>query len=708
MKRRVWPGSHFPLGATADAGGTNFTLASEVAEAVELCLFDESGVETRFELGEYDSGVWHGYLPGVGLGQRYGYRVHGPYDRSRGLRCNPNKLLLDPYTRALAGELTWGPELFDYRWDDPERMSTSDSAGLVPTSLVVDPAFDWSQDVPPRISYADSVIYEVHVKGFTATHPDIPEDLRGTYAGLAHPAALEHLTGLGVTAVELLPVHQHITASAQAGAGLPNYWGYNTIGFFAPHAAYSAGARAGWAGSQVREFQKMVLALHAQGIEVILDVVYNHTAEGDHWGPTVCFRGIDNHAYYRVDPVDPSRYLDTTGTGNSYNVDDHTCLRLIMDSLRYWVTEMHVDGFRFDLATALAREDGGFQRLSSFFALIDQDPVLSHVKLIAEPWDVGQADSYSIGAFPDTWSEWNGRFRDTARAFWSGRPGTLPELATRVAGSADIYGPSRRRPHASINYVTCHDGFTMRDLVSYSAKHNEANGEDNRDGTNDNISWNHGVEGPSSDPAVERARDRDVRAMLMTLFLSRGVPMLLGGDELGRTQQGNNNAYCQDNEISWFDWAHVDRDLLAFATRIIALRRAHPVLRRRRYLADPGYSVWFAPDGQPMTPSMWQDGSRRGVVVFVDGSVAPDRDPWGDPLVDRNVLVLVNGALEPVEYRIPDTARVGGQADLWRLAVDTSLPGPEPPSTRIMRAGESIVVPARSLLVHLSVWDPLT
>ncbi len=708
MQRRVWPGSHVPLGATPDAGGTNFTLASEVAQAVELCLFDESGVETRFELGEFDSGVWHGYLPGVGLGQRYGYRVHGPYDRSRGLRCNPNKLLLDPYTRALAGELTWGPELFDYRWDDPGQMSTSDSAGHVPTSLVVDPSFDWSQDVSPRISYADSVIYEMHVKGFTAKHPEIPEDLRGTYAGLAHPAALEHLTGLGVTAVELLPVHQHITASAQAGAGLPNYWGYNTIGFFAPHAAYSAGARAGWAGAQVREFQKMVLALHAQGIEVILDVVYNHTAEGDQWGPTVCFRGIDNHAYYRVDPVDPSRYLDTTGTGNSYNVDDHTCLRLIMDSLRYWVTEMHVDGFRFDLATALAREDGGFQRLSSFFALIDQDPVLSNVKLIAEPWDVGQADSYSIGAFPDTWSEWNGRFRDIARAFWSGRPGTLPELATRVAGSADIYGPSRRRPHASINYVTCHDGFTMRDLVSHCEKHNDANGEDNRDGTNDNISWNHGVEGPSSDPVVQRARDRDVRAMLMTLFLSRGVPMLLGGDELGRTQQGNNNAYCQDNEISWFDWADVDHDLLAFVTRIIALRRAHPVLRRRRYLADPGYSVWFAPDGQPMTPAMWQDSSRRSVVVFVDGTVAPDRDPFGSPLVDRNVLVLVNGALEPVEYRIPETAPAGRQADLWRLEVDTSLPGPEPASTRIVRAGDSVVVPARSLLVHLSVWDPLT
>jgi glycogen operon protein len=451
----------------------------------------------------------------------------------------------------------------------------------------------------------------------------------------------------------------------------------------------------------------MVLALHAAGIEVILDVVYNHTAEGDQFGPTLCFRGIDNHAYYRVDPADPSRYLDTTGTGNSYNVDDHTCLRLIMDSLRYWVTEMHVDGFRFDLATALAREDGGFERLSSFFALIDQDPVISRVKLIAEPWDVGQWDSYSVGAFPDTWSEWNGRYRDTIRAFWSGRPGTLPELATRVAGSSDIYGPTRRRPHASINYVTCHDGFTLRDLVSYTSKRNEANGEDNRDGTDDNISWNHGTEGPTDDPAIESARDRDVRAILTTLLLSRGVPMLLGGDELGRTQRGNNNAYCQDNEISWFDWQHVDNDLLAFVRRVIEMRRAHPVLRRRRYLADPGYSVWFASDARAMTTPMWNDPTRRSVTVFIDGSVAPDHDRWGDPLVDRNLLVLVNGEADPVEFRIPDTAPAGRPSDLWRLELDTSLPGPEPAATTLVRAGETVLVAGRSLLVHWSAWDPL-
>ncbi|HHU39290.1 MAG TPA: glycogen debranching protein GlgX, partial [Propionibacterium sp.] len=628
-----------PLGATPDAAGTNFALASQAAEGVTLCLFDDAGHEDRVTLREYDNGVWHGYVPGVGVGQRYGYRVHGAYDRGRGLRCNPAKLLLDPYARAVDGALRWGPEVFDYDWNTPEAISTLDSAAHMPRSLVVDSTFDWDGDVAPRTDYADSVLYELHVKGFTATHPLVPPELRGTYAGLAHPAAVEHLTSLGVTAVELLPVHQFITASAQARSGVSNYWGYNTIGFFAPHAGYSASAQAGWVGGQVREFQQMVKALHAAGIEVILDVVYNHTAEGDHMGPTLCFRGIDNHAYYRVDPADPSRYLDTTGTGNSYNVDDHMCLRLIMDSLRYWVSEMHVDGFRFDLATALARQDGGFERLSSFFALIDQDPVISRVKLIAEPWDVGQWDSYSVGAFPDTWSEWNGRYRDTVRAFWSGRAGTLPELATRVAGSADIYGPSRRRPHASINYVTCHDGFTMRDLVSYVSKHNEANGEENRDGTNDNISWNHGVEGPTDDPGVRAARDRDVRALIMTLLLSRGVPMLLGGDELGRTQRGNNNAYCQDNELSWFDWEHVDENLLDYVRRAIAMRRAHPVLRRRRYLADPGYSVWFAPDGAAMTPPVWQDPARHSVAVFVDGTVAPDHDRWGEPLLDRNLLV---------------------------------------------------------------------
>jgi glycogen operon protein len=705
VQPQVWPGSHVPLGATPEPGGTNFALASQVAEAVDLCLVDEQGRETRLPLTDFDNGVWHGFVPGIGVGQRYGYRVRGPWDRSRGLRCNPHKLLLDPYARAVTGQVRWGPAVFDYDWSDPSRPSVLDSAGHVPLALVVDPTFDWELDRRPAIPYADSIIYEVHVKGFTMAHPEVPPELRGTYAGLAHPAALGHLTALGVTAVELLPVHQHITASAQASAGVGNYWGYNTLGFFAPHDGYSAAARAGWVGGQVREFQQMVHTLHRHGLEVLLDVVYNHTAEGDSFGPSLCFRGIDNHGYYRVDPVDPARYLDTTGTGNSYNVDDHVTLRLIMDSLRWWVQHMGVDGFRFDLATALAREDGTFQRLSSFFALVDQDPVLSRVKLIAEPWDVGQVDSYAIGAFPDTWSEWNGRYRDTVRAFWQGRrQGVLPELATRVAGSVDIYGPSRRRPHASINFATCHDGFTLADLVSYERKHNEANGEDNRDGTDDNGSWNHGVEGPTDDPTVVAARARDVRAVLTTLLLSRGVPMLLGGDELGRTQRGNNNAYCQDNEVSWFDWAHADRELLAFTRRLIAMRRAHPVLRRRRYLADPGYSVWFAPDGAAMDVPRWQDAARRAVAVFVDGTVAPDRDPFGRPMVDQHLLALVNGTPLPVGFVLPATAPIPGPGYGWAPHIDSAALGAEePPPGPVRSAGDVVLVAPRSIQVHWSV-----
>ncbi|MGB8019760.1 MAG: glycogen debranching protein GlgX [Candidatus Nanopelagicales bacterium] len=707
MPHEVWPGQHFPLGATPDGAGTNFTLASDVAQQVVLCLFDESGHEEQLPLQEFDSGVWHGYVRGVGVGQRYGFRVHGPFDRAAGLRCNPAKLLLDPYARAIDGELSWGPEVFDYDWVAPTRPSQLDSARSMPKSLVMDPGCDWGGDTAPRTNYSDSIIYEMHVKGFTATHPDVLPELRGTYAGLAHPAAIRHLTELGITAVEFLPVHQFITASAQARQGVSNYWGYNTIGFFAPHAGYSAAVRSGHPGQQVREFQEMVRTLHAAGIEVILDVVYNHTAEGDHNGPSLCFRGIDNHAYYRVDPADPSRYLDTTGTGNSYNVDDHTCLRLIMDSLRYWVCQMHVDGFRFDLATSLAREDGGFERLSSFFALIDQDPILSRVKLIAEPWDVGQPDSYSVGAFPDTWSEWNGRYRDTVRDFWRSRPGMLSDLATRVAGSSDIYGPSRRRPHASVNFVTCHDGFTLHDLVSYADKHNEANLEGNRDGSNDNRSWNNGVEGPTDDPSVNAARARDVRTILTTLLLSRGVPMLLGGDEMGRTQAGNNNAYCQDNAISWFDWVNVDRGLLEFTRRVVAMRRAHPVLRRRRYLADPGYSVWFCAEGQPMTVPMWRDPERRAVAVFVDGSVAPDRDPVGRPLLDQDLLVLVNGHPDPVDFTIPATAP-GASTSGFTLEIDTADPGAGRltssttfPGQRLV-AGDRVLVPGRSLQVYWS------
>ena len=546
-----------------------------------------------------DDGVWHGFVRGAGVGQRYGYRVSGPYDPAQGLRCNPAKLLLDPYAKATEGELAWGESLLGYHPDDPDKPSDLDSAPSMLRSLVSDPSFAWGADTRPDTRYRDTVIYELHVKGFTKTRPDVPPVLRGTYAGLACPPVVEYLVGLGVTAVELLPVHQFVTSRHLAARGLTDYWGYNTIGFFAPHDGYSAAARAGRAGGQIAEFQEMVKTLHAAGLEVLLDVVFNHTAEGSHLGPTLCFRGVDNPAYYRLNPDDPRRYVDTTGTGNSVNVDNPTCLRMIMDSLRYWVLNMHVDGFRFDLATTLARDRGSFHRLAALFHLVAQDPVISRIKLIAEPWDVGQADSYSVGRFPVLWREWNGRFRDTVRDFWRGTDGVLPEFATRISGSSDLYGATRHRPSASINFVTAHDGFTLRDLVSYERKHNEANGEDNRDGTDDNRSWNCGVEGPADDPEILALRARRSRALLGTLLLSRGIPMILGGDELGRTQHGNNNPYCQDNPTSWFDWRGADAGLTAYTRRLIALRRAHPALRRGAYVADPGHDVWFAPGGPP-------------------------------------------------------------------------------------------------------------
>jgi isoamylase len=523
----MWPGSAFPLGATPSLGGTGFAVVSEVADAVVLCLFDRHGRERQLPLPEYDAGVWHGFVPEVGPGQRYGYRVHGPYDPSRGLRCNPAKLLLDPYAKAISGGVAWDDRL--------AGDNQQDSAPFAPRSIVVDPAFDWGDDRPPGTRLADSVIYETHVKGITAAHPDVPPELRGTYAGLAHPAVLEHLVGLGVTAVELLPVQRSVTNGTLAARGLTNYWGYDPIGYFAPHEAYSAAGRAGRPGGEVAEFQAMVRALHAAGLEVLLDVVYNHTAEGNEHGPTLCHRGLDNPGYYRLVPRDLAHYFDTTGTGNSLDLSDPPCLRMVLDSLRYWATVMHVDGFRFDLAATLARqEEGRFDRLSAFFDLVTQDPIVSQVKLIAEPWDVGQPDSYDVGRFPPEWSEWNGKYRDTVRDFWRSQDGQLGQVATRVAGSPDLYGWSRRRPAASINLITSHDGFTLRDLVSYEAKHNQANGEDNRDGTDDHRSWNCGVEGPSDDPAIVALRARQSRVLLATLALSRGVPMLLGGDELGR------------------------------------------------------------------------------------------------------------------------------------------------------------------------------
>ena len=695
----TWPGQAFPLGATPTADGTNFAVVSDVAEGILLCLFDESDREQQIPLTEFDAGVWHAFVPGAPPGQRYGYRATGPYRPAEGLRCNPAKLLLDPYAKATTGELRWGQSLFGYPWDDPDGIDSHDSAPDTFRSLVVDQAFDWRGDRPPGTGYADSVIYEVHVKGFTANHPDVPPELRGTYAGLAAPAAVAYLVDLGVTAVELLPVHQSVTSTELADHGLVNYWGYDTIGFFAPHDRYSAAVRAGRPGGQVAEFKEMVRALHAAGIEVILDVVFNHTAEGNQLGPTLCHRGRDNPAYYRLVPGRPGFYFDTTGTGNALNVADLTSLRLILDSLRYWVQQLHVDGFRFDLAATLARDDGGFDTLSSFFDLVQQDPGVSQVKLIAEPWDVGQVDSYALGRFPALWSEWNGRYRDTTRDFWRSQDGTLAEFASRISGSADLYGGSRRRPSASVNLVTTHDGFTLRDLVSYSGKHNEANGEQNRDGADDNRSWNCGAEGPTDDPAVLALRGRQSRAMLATLLLSLGVPMLLGGDEFGRTQGGNNNAYCQDNETSWFDWSAVDADLLDFTRRLIAFRRAHPVLRRRRFVTGALASevTWYSPDAQPMTAADWTDPYIRCVALHLDGDDEPDRDDRGQLLIDDDLLLLVNGYWEPLPFTLPDV----GEPRHWQVALNSDDPaaGRDGPTGPVLAAGTTVTAAPRSIQV---------
>jgi isoamylase len=692
---RVRPGRRFPLGATPGPGGTNFAVASGVAGGMLLCLFDDAGAETRLALPEYDAGVWHGFVEGVGVGQAYGYRATGPWEPARGLRCNPAKLLLDPYARATAGPVRFGPEVLGHDAADPDRASQLDSAGHVPRSLVVDPAFDWPGGARPHRRYADTVVYELHVKGFTMAHPGVPAELRGTYAGLGHDASVAHLVDLGVTAVELLPVHQHVPEAFLVERGLTNYWGYNTIGFFAPHDGYSAAVRAGRPGGQVAEFQAMVAALHAAGLEVLLDVVFNHTAEGDQLGPTLCHRGLDNPAYYRLDPADPRRYLDTTGTGNAVNAGNPTCLQLIMDSLRYWLTDMGVDGFRFDLAPTLARQDGGFDRLSAFFDLVAQDPVLAPAKLIAEPWDVGQPDSYDVGRFPPRWSEWNGRYRDTMRDFWRRRPGLVGEFATRFSGSSDLYGGSRRRPTASVNLVCVHDGFTLRDLVSYDHKHNEANGEDNRDGTNDNRSWNCGVEGPSDDPTVVALRGRQSRALLTTLLLSFGVPLLLGGDELGRSQGGNNNAYCQDNQITWLDWSRQDEDLLAFTRRLVAFRRAHPVFRRRRFLVgiEAAELAWFTPSATPMTTENWTDPNARALSIYLDGGDDPDLAEDGMPLLDDDYLVLVNGWWEPLQFRVPDV----GAARAWRIELDTYDPAPTSPGD--LHAGDDLTLGPQSIVV---------
>jgi isoamylase len=668
-----WPGNPYPLGATYDGAGTNFALFSEVAEKVELCLFDNDGAETRIGLTETDGFVHHCYMPNIVPGQQYGYRVHGPNDPARGLRCNPNKLLLDPYAKAVTGEVDWDESLFGYKFGQPDERNDDDSAPHMCKGVVINPFFDWVNDRPPRIPYNETVIYEAHVKGLTYQHPGVPKELRGTYGGIAHPSIIEHLTRLGVNAIELMPVHQFLTDKVLEERGLRNYWGYNTIGFFAPHAAYSSTG----GGNQVQEFKAMVRALHEANIEVILDVVYNHTAEGNQLGPTLSLRGIDNAAYYRLVDDDPRYYMDYTGTGNSLNARHPHSLQLIMDSLRYWTTEMRVDGFRFDLAATLAREFYDVDRLAAFFDVVQQDPVISQVKLIAEPWDVGPG-GYQVGQFPPLWTEWNGKYRDTVRDFWRGEPSTLGEFASRITGSSDLYQHDGRRPAASINFITAHDGFTTNDLVSYNEKHNDANGEDNRDGADDNRSWNCGAEGPTDDPEVNELRARQRRNLISTLLLSQGVPMLLGGDELGRTQGGNNNAYCQDDEISWVDWDRADQfgDLAAFTAAVSEFRRSHPVFRRRRFFAGRPASdgdklrdiVWFSANGAEMADEDWGGKVSRSVMMFLNGYGIPDLDARGEPVTDSSFLLGFNADPEDVTMVLPDPA----YGKRWAVVLDTA------------------------------------
>ncbi|MBD8077941.1 glycogen debranching protein GlgX [Cellulosimicrobium arenosum] len=754
---QTWPGHSYPLGATYDGTGTNFALFSEVADRVELCLLRDDGTERRIEVEEVDAHVWHVYVPGKGPGTRYGYRVHGPYDPANGHRCNPAKLLLDPYAKAIEGQIDGDEALFSYRFDHPEdadrsegdahedgdgaasttddpstaSLNDDDSADHTMVSVVVNPFFDWGHDRPPNRDYHDSVIYEAHVKGMTMRHPDVPAELRGTYAGMAHPSVIEHLVTLGVTAVELMPVHQFVNDPTLVAKGLSNYWGYNTIGFFAPHNGYAA---YGTRGQQVMEFKSLVKALHEAGIEVILDVVYNHTAEGNHLGPTLSFRGIDNKAYYRLVDGDEAHYFDTTGTGNSLLMRSPHVLQLIMDSLRYWVTEMHVDGFRFDLAATLARQFHEVDRLSAFFDIVQQDPVISQVKLIAEPWDLGSG-GYQVGGFPPLWTEWNGAYRDTVRDFWRGEPSTLPEFASRLTGSSDLYEHSGRKPIASINFVTAHDGFTLNDLVSYNDKHNEANGEDNNDGENHNRSWNSGVEGPTDDPEVLALRARQRRNLLTTLLLSQGVPMLAHGDEIARTQRGNNNGYCQDDEITWMDWRGVldddpaptepddaasdddddddttldpsaaeRRALLDFARRVVWLRRDHPVLHRRRFFAGRGDSdtasdpehlpdiEWLDITGSRMDAEDWDHSYARSVMVFLNGDAIPEPDRRGEPIVDDSFLLMLNAHHDVLDFTIPPA----GYGREWSVVLDTDS------TTNLgdsLLPGDTITVTGRSVIV---------
>ncbi|MBV9121330.1 MAG: glycogen debranching protein GlgX [Chloroflexi bacterium] len=693
---KVWPGQPYPLGATYDGAGTNFAVFSEVAECVELCLF-EDGHESRVELPEVDAFCWHGYLPDVGPGMRYGYRAHGPWAPEEGNRCNPAKLLLDPYARAVDGEVEWNPAVFPYVFGSEDEADGQDSAPYVPRSLVVNPYFDWAGDRPPRRPLNQTVIYEAHVKGLTKLNPDIPEDIRGTYAGLAHPAAIEYLTKLGVTAVELLPVHQFVQHEHLIERGLRNYWGYDSIAYLAPHNEYASNARE---GRQVQEFKQMVRALHEAGLEVILDVVYNHTAEGNHLGPMLCFKGFDNAAYYRLDPEEPRYYVDYTGTGNSLNARNPHVLQLVMDSLRYWVQEMHVDGFRFDLAPTLARELHDVDRLSAFFDLIQQDPVVRQVKLIAEPWDVGEG-GYQVGNFPTLWSEWNGKFRDSVRDYWRGMDCTVAEFAYRFTGSSDLYAHNGRRPYASVNFVTCHDGFTLNDLVSYNGKHNEANGEENRDGADDNRSWNCGAEGPSDDEAVLSLRRRQKRNLLASLLLSQGIPMILHGDELGRSQGGNNNAYCQDNETSWVDWEQVDGQLLEFTRWLVQFRRDHPVFHRRGWFqdrpiwhSDQREIGWYKPDGWEMTEEDWQAGFAKALAVFLNGEGIPSLDDRGEPVTDDSFYMIFNGHEERLDFTLPGPEL----AERWVEMLDTA-DDERPAEPATYQAGGTVICAGRSVVV---------
>ncbi|UEG55094.1 glycogen debranching protein GlgX [Mucilaginibacter daejeonensis] len=707
MKINNFPGKPYPLGATPDSKGVNFAIYASNATKVELCLFKTPQDEVEYikiDIREHSHYIWHTYVPHLKPGQLYGFRVHGPYEPQNGLRFNPNKLLIDPYAKAISGTINWHDSLFSYDVYSEEKdlsFSTTDSAPFIPKSVVVSAKFDWEDDCPPSISYHNTIIYEAHVKGFTKLHPDIPEEIRGSYAALGHPVTIEYLKRLGITAIELMPVHHFVADRHLVENGLTNYWGYNTIGYFAPDARY---ASSGVCGEQVTEFKQMVKELHKAGIEVILDVVYNHTAEGNELGPTLSFKGIDNEGYYRL-TEDKRFYMDYTGTGNTLNAYLPNVLRLIMDSLRYWITEMHVDGFRFDLASTLARELHEVNRLSAFFDIIHQDPIISQVKLIAEPWDIGEG-GYQVGKFPQGWGEWNGKYRDCVRDYWRGEPSTLSEFAMRFTGSADLYKDDFRNPTASINFVTAHDGFTLNDLVTYNEKHNDANGEGNNDGESHNRSCNYGAEGPTDDEGINQIREQQKRNFITTLFLSQGVPMLLAGDEMSRTQQGNNNAYCQDNEISWVDWKNADQQLIDFTSQMIHFRRQHPAFSRKRWFRGTPIKgvediAWFLPEGEQLSDDHWNHDFARSVAVFINGRALRTRNEVGEAVIDDGFYVIFNAHWEPVEYRLPD----GMYADNWTKIVDTTDSTVEDEET--YEAGSMITVQGRSIVVlhHPVVYD---